>query len=234
MIGIVIPAHNEERDIARCLKAAQAAASNPRLGGEPVLIVVVLDACTDATASIVRELGVVALDVQARSVGVARAAGAKAAIEAGARWLAFTDADTRVSSDWLAEQLAADADVVCGTVAVDDWSDHGDHAEFLKGHFSRTYFDFEGHSHIHGANLGISAAAYLCAGGFQPLACSEDVALVEALRTTGARIAWSSRPRVSTSARRTARAPGGFAHALVTAVANQLAVSPTLSVTASA
>ena len=56
---------------------------------------------------------------------------------------------------------------------------------------------------------------YLRAGGFQPLESSEDVALVEALEFSGARIAWSAAPRVATSARREFRAPGGFGAALL-------------------
>ena len=35
--------------------------------------------------------------------------------------------------------------------------------------------------HIHGANLGISAAAYRAAGGFAALKLGEDVALVSSL-----------------------------------------------------
>lgn len=77
-----------------------------------------------------------------------------------------------------------------------------------------TYCDADGHRHIHGANLGISSAAYLGVGGFQPLKSSEDVALVKALQINGASIAWSAAPRVVTSARRNYRAPGGFGEAL--------------------
>jgi hypothetical protein len=38
----------------------------------------------------------------------------------------------------------------------------------------------------------------------------EDVALVEALRASSARIAWSRAPRVVTSVRANFKAPGGF------------------------
>ena len=63
---------------------------------------------------------------------------------------------------------------------------------------------------MHGANLGLSAAAYRAVGGFPALSTGEDVALVEALAGSGARIAWLARPVVATSARRSARAPHGF------------------------
>ncbi|QHI97620.1 glycosyltransferase [Xylophilus rhododendri] len=225
MLGIVIPAHNEQDCIEDCLVAARRAARHPALHGEEVEIVVVLDSCSDRTGLIATRQGVLPLHVRLRNVGAARAAGAELALARGARWLAFTDADSRVQEDWLAEQLALQADAVCGTVCVDDWTAHGEHAELLRHHFAETYFDREGHRHIHGANLGVSAAAYRLAGGFRHLACSEDVALVEALQACGAEIAWSARPRVVTSARRHARAVGGFADALLGAVAQRLAAA---------
>ena len=218
MIGIVIPAHNEAALIDACLASICAAARHPDLAGEAVEITVVLDACDDATADVVATHPVHGLALSARNVGAARAAGASALLERGARWLAFTDADSRVAPDWLVRQLELGADLVCGTVEVQDWSDHLDHAAQLKQHFRRTYNDAEGHRHIHGANLGVSAEAYRSVGGFRPLASSEDLALVQALEANDARIAWSAAPRVVTSARCIARAPDGFAAALRFAV----------------
>ncbi len=176
------------------------------------MLVVVADDCSDATAAIAGDCGAAVLSVQARNVGTARALGAQLALDAGARWLAFTDADSVVGADWLAVQLELDSDAVCGTVAVRDWGSYGAQ---LQQHHARTYTDADGHQHIHGANLGVSADAYRRAGGFQPLGTSEDVALVAALHNAGARIAWSARPRVETSARRAFRAPLGFGATLL-------------------
>jgi glycosyltransferase involved in cell wall biosynthesis len=218
VIGIVIPAHDEAALVGECLAAALQAAQHPGLNAEPVEIVVVLDHCTDGTAEIVSAWPVDTLSVSLRNVGAARALGAQALLARGARWLAFTDADSQVAQDWLVQQLRLEADVVCGTVQVDEWSDHAQHAGRLHRHFLCTYNDADGHRHIHGANLGVSADAYGRVGGFLPLATSEDVALIEALQHVGAHIAWSAAPRVLTSARRSARAPGGFAAALCQAV----------------
>ena len=231
MIGIVVPAHNEESEIGECVAALLLAAAHPALQAEPVEVLVVLDSCSDATGAIARFGGARTLAVEARNVGRARSAGADVLIAKGARWLAFTDADTRVSPDWLVRQLELDADVVCGSIGVDDWSVHGSYADALRSHFARTYTDADGHRHIHGANLGVSAEAYVRAGGFPALACSEDVALVEALQATGARIAWSAAPRVSTSARHDARARGGFGDTLLAVIAAGLAatVAPRLA-----
>ncbi len=223
MLGIVIPAHNEERDIAACVEAARQAARDPLLGEEPVEVLVVLDSCTDATAVRAAQAGAHTLSIRARNVGTARAMGAEALLARGARWLAFTDADTVVSPGWLSDQLALDAEAVCGSIGVDDWSPHGAHAALIHAHFLETYTDADGHSHIHGANMGVSADAYRRAGGFKHLRCSEDVAFVRALEAAGVQIAWSARPRVVTSARRNARAAGGFADALLNAIAVRLA-----------
>ena len=232
MLGIVIPAHNEQEALEGCLIAAQAAAACPRLGGEQVELLVVLDACTDHSGAIARRLGAGTLAVQVRNVGAARSAGADALLARGARWLAFTDADTEVSPGWLADQLSLRADVVCGTVGVDDWSPHAENAGLLQAHFRLTYHDRDGHRHVHGANLGVAADAYRRVGGFDHLACSEDVALVKALEASGANIAWSALPRVNTSARRQARCIGGFADALKGAVAQRLASPGSLLMTA--
>ncbi len=210
MIGVVVPAHNESGLIGACL-ASIGRAANFRKLGEPVQVVVVLDACTDATEEVARRHGVVVLHTASRNVGVARKMGAEHALSLGARWLAFTDADSMVAPDWLSAQLEERSDAVCGTVEVSDWS--GYPASVREQHLA-TYVDRDGHRHIHGANLGVAALHYRRAGGFPPLRSHEDVALVQALQAQGSRIAWSARPRVVTSARKDYRAPEGFGAAL--------------------
>jgi len=223
MIGVAIPAHNEEACLPACLTALLRAARHPGLAGEPVAVCVVLDACDDASRAVVErhqaqfaavDCVLDCLEIAARQVGAARAAGARHLLAREARWLAFTDADTRVSPEWLAAQLGLNAEVVCGSVAVDDWTPHAALASVVHGHFSASYQDRDGHRHIHGANLGVSAAAYQAAGGFANVACHEDVLLVRALEKMGARFAWSAQPRVTTSARIDARARGGFGDTL--------------------
>ncbi|WDU64813.1 glycosyltransferase family 2 protein [Pseudomonas poae] len=208
MIGILIPVHNEEALLGECLKAALIAANHPELMGEPVQILVMLDSCSDASAAIAEDFPVQRLEIQARNVGQVRGVGARHLLNQGARWISCTDADSRVAPDWLVAQLALEADAVCGTVTVDAWSEDFDPAAQIRYH--QAYEAREGHRHIHGANLGVSAGAYVRAGGFEPLACHEDVQLVRSLERCGASIAWSHTPQVITSARLQARAQGGF------------------------
>lgn len=207
MIGVIVPAHNEAHAIGRCLASIAVAAADPRLRGEQVVVVVALDACSDATASVCAAHGAETVAVEARCVGSARAAAASHVLAQGARWIASTDADTAVPADWLWRQLRCCADVFCGVVDVVDWLDYPD---VVRTAFNAREVARDGHRHIHGANLGMSAAAYVAAGGFPALGTGEDVALVEALAGSGARIAWLARPAVETSARRSARAPHGF------------------------
>lgn len=211
LIAAIVPAHNEEDQILSCIAALQVAAHCPRLCGEQTVVMVVLDACTDNTRSIAQRMGVTTIALDARNVGAARALGAELALAAGARWLAFTDADTQVAPNWISAQLAQKSDAVCGTLAVRDWDAYGDS---MRSRHDTNYTDADRHRHIHGANFGVSARAYERAGGFRPLQNSEDVALVEALQASGASIAWSAAPRVVTRARRVFRAPGGFEAAL--------------------
>ena len=214
MIGVAIPAHDEGAHIAAAVAAVQAAAQHPALRGEAVEIVVVADACSDGTAACAAAQGAHTLALAHRNVGQARQAGAELLLARGARWLAFTDADSLVAEDWLAAQLGLGAQAVCGCVWVHDWSAHGPLAERLARAFESQYFPVEGHRHIHGANLGMTAEAYRLAGGFAPLCSSEDVALVESLQAAGVAVVFSAQPRVWTSARVDARAPAGFGEAL--------------------
>ncbi|MBV4477682.1 glycosyltransferase [Pseudomonas sp. B2M1-30] len=211
MIGVVIPAHNEETLLPYCLASVIAAARHPQLT-EPVQILLVLDSCTDGSAQVARQMGIQTLATEGRNVGEARCAGAAALIAAGARWLAFTDADTVVSPQWLIRQLAFQVDAVCGTVSVDSWQEHSPQ---VQARYEHLYQAVEGHRHIHGANLGVCSIAYQRAGGFRPLPAHEDVHLVRDLERAGARIVWTATNSVITSARKHSRCREGFADYLL-------------------
>jgi hypothetical protein len=218
--GVVVPAHNEEKLLPACLAALRSAAA---VAGVPVRLLVVADDCTDETAAVAAACGAEVIRIRARNVGVARAAGMArllrraAAGDPAAVWLATTDADTVVPPGWLHRQLGYAAqgwDMVLGTVTVTDWAGYPPHAAAL---FAAMYGFGEGpHSHVHGANLGIRASAYLAAGGFPPLRTAEDHALMAAATETGCQVLQASDVTVVTSARRHARAPRGFSHALRT------------------
>ncbi|MCU9948341.1 glycosyltransferase [Pseudomonas sp. PDM13] len=211
MIGVVIPVHDEEQLLGACIDSVLQAAIHPDLGGEAVQVLAVLDACSDGSAAIAEAAGIATLAIDARNVGQARATGVRWLLDRGARWIACTDADSIAGANWLAAQLALGADVVCGTVRIAQWD--GIHLD-AQARYHAHYQQHDDHRHVHGANLGFSAEAYLRAGGFPPLAAHEDLHLVRAFERSGARISWSSSPAVHTSARLDARAPEGFAEFL--------------------
>ncbi|EIK96190.1 glycosyl transferase family protein [Pseudomonas sp. M47T1] len=212
MIGVIIPAHDEARYIDQCLASIKEAARHRQLAGIAVQVLVVLDDCRDDTGLLAAAAGCSTLEVSFRNVGKARAYGAQALLNAGAQWLAFTDADTRVPPDWLARQIGFQADAVCGTVSVDSWEHHPQH---VRARYMEGYRFEEGHRHIHGANLGLSAAVYEKVGGFQHLAAHEDVQLVADLERIGARIVWTATNSVVTSARRDFKCREGFGEYLL-------------------
>jgi len=203
-----------------CLAALRRAVA---AAGIPVHLVVVADTCTDRTAAVARACGARVISTGARNVGAARAAGMTemlrlaAGRDPAAVWLATTDADTVVPSGWLRRQLRYAErgwDVVLGTVAVADWEEYPPHVpaafEAMYGHGGGP------HPHVHGANLGIRASAYLAAGGFRPLATAEDHALLAAATEAGCPVVQAGDITVRTSGRRQARAPLGFSHLLRT------------------
>ncbi|MBV4458626.1 glycosyltransferase [Pseudomonas sp. COR58] len=208
MIGVVVPAHNEQALLADCLSALCLAACHPGLAGETVRVLLVLDDCVDGSGAVAADAGIECLSVSARNVGYARGIGVSHLIALGARWIACTDADSEVAPDWLVAQLSLDADMVCGTVHVRDWGGIG---MAIRQRYADAYTHAENHRHIHGANLGFCAVAYLRAGGFKHLPVDEDVCLVKDFERSGASISWSQRPRVVTSARLEGRARDGFA-----------------------
>lgn len=207
MIGILVPAHDEAASVERCLQSIRRAALHPGLHGEAVQVVVALDSCSDATASICQQQRVDTVRLEARCVGVARAAAAAELLGRGARWLASTDADSEVPPEWLVAQLEGRCDAFCGLVDIATTSRT---EKRLRRAFQKRQQWGDDHGRIHGANFGVSAQAYLAAGGFAPLRCGEDVALVRRLQRLGADVRWAGAPIVMTSARLVGRATGGF------------------------
>ena len=218
-VGVIVPAHNEQDLLPACLAAVRRAAR--ALRGTPVHLVVAADACGDGTAPAARCAGASVVTVSARNVGAARAAGVREVLRRTGHldpadvWLATTDADTLVPACWLRQQARYAShgwDAVVGTVRVADWSGYRPGTRSL---FGRRYDSGTGlHSHVHGANLGFRASAYLNAGGFPAMPTAEDRALVAALTAAGARVLRTRALPVVTSARRDARAPHGFGHEL--------------------
>ncbi len=223
-VVVVIPVHDEERHLGACLISVLHSLAHPEVRHLRSVVVVALDACRDGSAAIAERLlrpTDVIVEVERRNVGVARAIGterglAGIGLDPSRVWLAHTDADCEVPADWVAGHLAVSptADGVAGVVRVRDWTPHLASTRLRFEHSYREPLDGP-HPHVHGANLGVRASAYVDVGGFPPLACSEDHALWHALRSGGHPVVATRRIWVATSARRQSRAAGGFADTLL-------------------
>lgn len=217
-VVVVVPARDEEEQIADCVQALGRACAELR-GEVQASVVVVANRCSDRTVERALLAGAQVLVSDASNVGAARHEGALWAIEtsptdlpSGGLWIAFTDADSLVAPTWLRSQVEAaarGADAFLGTImlgldgrrAHPRWA-----AEYLRAAALGDH-----HGHVHGANMGVRASTYQATGGFDPVAVHEDRRFVATLAASGARLAWVETEPVRTSARHDARAPAGVA-----------------------
>jgi glycosyltransferase involved in cell wall biosynthesis len=221
--GVVVPVHDEEQHLPAALAALEVAVAE--LHCVPCFTVIVLDACSDRSEWIARRWAegrgpdaAAVVSTEGRNVGAARGRGVDVVLAHFAHipphrlWLATTDADSRVPPTWLTGQLAhreAGVGLWAGRVDVLDWAGRSP----VTAHRWRQDYATEARP-VHGASLGVAASTYLAAGGFLPLRTGEDQALHDAVLALGALTGHGGGAPVITSARRLARAPLGFAHAL--------------------
>lgn len=229
-VGVVIPACNEEETVVAAIHAVQTALRQAALSDRS-WIVVVCDSCVDRTrslASAALEGNGEVLDCQASSAGAARRLGVAtvlahfAATPLDHLWIANTDADTCVSEDWIQHQLRY-ADQGCagvaGIVSVDAVATCNAYQlrELFAGY--EIYADGS-HPHVHGANMGVRADAYVDAGGWSDKALAEDHCLWDRLKRCHWPVIASAASVVTTSGRLIGRARGGFADSLRLTVAS--------------
>jgi cellulose synthase/poly-beta-1,6-N-acetylglucosamine synthase-like glycosyltransferase len=221
---MVVPARNEQDSIAACIGSLHAAADASPCR-ERCWIVVVADACADQTAAVaraaIRGRGEV-IHCAAGSAGTARRLGVDAVFRhfqglcRRQLWLANTDADSEVPRDWISRQLSYAANgfvAVAGMITVRCIGHQGrDLTAALLADYTA---NADGtHTHVHGANLGLRADAYLDAGGWDDAALAEDHSLWRRVRERGWPVRSSASNPVVTSGRLVGRASGGFADTL--------------------
>jgi len=187
-------------------------------------VVVACDASTDRTFALARRMlnrGGFALERDYKCVGLARFAAVNAAIDRYSGplnrcWLANTDADCVVPENWLVDQLVLAQQGIAATAGIVEVDSFAEHEERVCNLFRETYLIHadETHPHVHGANLGVRADAYLEVGGWSNLETAEDHDLRSRLSLFGYTRRSDARLSVVTSERRVGRAPFGFAVAL--------------------
>ncbi len=222
-VAVLIPARNEEVLLPRCLQSVlRAIAALPN--NVTADVIVVADCCTDATEQLALDMLQRAGEAMRSSAGNVGATRALAAYTALARaplppeqcWLANTDADCEVPDGWLLHQFQLAQEgwaAVAGIVDVDCFAEH---EPAVESRFRMSYelYPDGTHPHVHGANLGVRADAYLQAGGWGAQPTAEDHDLWHRLRQLSVPCCSDTRLEVLTSGRRVGRAPLGFAGAL--------------------
>ena len=220
-VGVVIPACDEAATIVSCVRSVCRALDEL---GNPLRswVAVVADACTDDTAQRAQTAlgprGEV-IESSARAAGAARQIGAQAilrrftCIPRDALWIANTDADSSVPTDWIREQLRLAAQGYCGVAGIVgvDFVGGLPHSSLRRIMHDYVVHPDGSHPHVHGANMGVRADAYLDAGGWKELRLAEDHCLWNRIRARNWQTISSSSSRVTTSGRLKGRAPGGFA-----------------------
>ncbi len=228
---VVIPARDEEQQIASCLSALAA----QTVAGDAFETILVIDACVDATAHVAAQtasslgLAVTLIDGPGRGAGAARRAGMDLA---AARLLdrglddgliACTDADSRPDPDWLAcqlEHVRAGAHAIAGLIELDPAESARLPPDVLRRRERdaaqrlgrlRDSDPTAAHHHFAGASMAVTAAVYRAVGGLEPVAGLEDASFATRLAGRGISILRATDVRVRTSARSVGRAPRGLA-----------------------
>jgi glycosyltransferase involved in cell wall biosynthesis len=104
MLSFIIPAHNEEKLLARTLESIQNAARSGDDHARPFEIIVADDASTDATRRVAEQAGARVISINRRHIAAARNAGAAAA---RGNVFIFVDADTTITAEVYRATLAA-------------------------------------------------------------------------------------------------------------------------------
>jgi cellulose synthase/poly-beta-1,6-N-acetylglucosamine synthase-like glycosyltransferase len=223
-VGVVIPARNEEDSVESCLDSVIAAIHFcPAV--ERAFVVLVADSCEDGTVDRARHRLVgqgVILESSAACPGVARRQGVDEILSHFAHeqtsrlWIANTDADSRVPTNWLERQLSLADEGYCAVAGIVSLASPEALPPEVVTEWSRDYSLYPDgtHPHVHGANLGFRADAYESVGGWSGLQVAEDHCLWSRLRGHGWPVVASTMSVVSTSGRLHGRARGGFADSL--------------------
>jgi len=193
MISFIIPAHNEELWIGKCLASIRTTMEKI---AEPYEVIVVDDASTDSTPRIAEQMGARTLRVEHRKISAVRNAGARVAC---GELFFFVDADTQVNERAVSAALAVLCSGAAGGGCVIDldgptplWARIILFFAVLAARLIRWAC---------GCFLFCTREAYSATGGFsEDLYAGEDIAFVQALKKVGRFVVL--KPKVLSSGRK--------------------------------
>jgi cellulose synthase/poly-beta-1,6-N-acetylglucosamine synthase-like glycosyltransferase len=249
---VAIPVKDEAQRLPACMAALSGQKDQQArvIPSDSFGIVIFANNCRDDSARLAVSLGEryslplriidATLPPAAAHAGNAR----RGAMDVAAAWLAeervagggvilTTDADSRVSPHWIANNVAeidAGADCVLGSVVVDEEGDLLPPALHRRGRLEAIYETllteisalldpveqnpWRHHATISGARIAMTREAYLAIGGVPRVPLGEDKALVAELVRRDGKIRFFPDVEVTTSGRTEGRAPGGVADTL--------------------
>jgi len=249
--SVVIPARDEECGVTRALDALAHSCDHlgRRLDPRTWEVLLLCNNCRDDTARVARKWSARRPDVALHvveawfdkgeaNIGTVRRAlmdAACARLESLPtspipRFIASTDADTRVARDWLwenARAIEAGAEAVGGRIFVEP----DGNAQTRRAYLLDTAYRLQAarlesaldpnqcdpwprHFQFFGASLSLTPRAYRKVGGVPPVPCLEDMALERELVRADVSIRHSPRVRAVTSARHDGRVARGLSSQL--------------------
>jgi glycosyltransferase involved in cell wall biosynthesis len=178
MLSFIVPAHNEELWIGKCLDSIRATMEKV---SEPYEVIVVDDASTDSTHQIAQQKGVRTVQVEHRKISAVRNAGARVA---SGEVLFFVDADTQANERAVSAALAALREGAAGggcLIELDGPTPLWGRITLFFAVIAARLVRWTG-----GCFLFCTREAYRVAGGFsESLYAGEDLAFVQALKKVG-------------------------------------------------
>jgi len=197
-VSVIVPTWNEEKYLERCLASLQQQSLK-----EPFEVIVVDGGSSDRTLEIADEFADEVLVVPGKPVGAARNIGAS---KAKGNLLAFIDADTAASKNWLKETVESFStypEVVCITgPTLPQEGSRLDELIFGAARSAQRVSLKLGFPHVAGFNCAYRKDAFWRAGGFdENRELSEDVMLSLRIRKQG-RVLFNEKMIAYTSLRR--------------------------------
>jgi len=175
-ISVIIPAHNEEKFVARCIDSIKTADS--AFDGKTEIIVV-CNRCTDKTAEIAESMGAKVVANEDRCIALVRNAGIKAA---SGRIIVTIDCDNRMTKGTLAE--------IYGRINSGEYIGGGAPIRFdryslplyLNDYMCRAGFAVTG---LYAGIIWAEKSTFESIGGFADKKAMEDVATVKLIKSFG-------------------------------------------------
>lgn len=196
-ISVVIPAYNEEKYLPKTLESLKT------LDRRPDEVIVIDGGSTDDTANVARDHRARLITIDHRGIGYARQKGLEAAT---GDIVAFTDADTVVSRDWLTKIETALAHpgvvgVYSGFRVPDGWFPYWFFINYIQP-ISSLFSHYVGIPMAPGQNTAFLRTKGLEVGGYPiDFKIAEDLEMARRLRTAG-KLVYLSNNYVTSSGRR--------------------------------